>query len=264
MKISVIVPYHNAAPWLVRCLNSLTDNEGDFEFILVNDRSDDAGPNIVRQYAAIDERFVVLDNERGPGVSGARNTGLDICSGDWVTFLDADDKFTDHAFDTFSRAINANKHAAVIQFNHLRHYKAINKTVLKYTNEAGVYTVNELENMKVWFGVWNKLFRDEFVKDIRFDERTQYGEDGLFVLECLGRGASIYHAEKQSVVVVHNFENPNSLSRIKKADDLIKQVRLYEEFLFRQERPEVRIAVCKELSRLWASETFALCIGGKH
>ena len=131
MKISVIVPYHNAAPWLVRCLNSLTDNEGDFEFILVNDRSDDAGPSIVRQYAAIDERFVILDNERGPGVSGARNTGLDICSGDWITFLDADDKYIESAYKTFVRAINANRMAAVIQFNHLRHYSQINKTVLK-------------------------------------------------------------------------------------------------------------------------------------
>ena len=131
MRISVIVPYHNAAPWLVRCLNSLTDNEGDFEFILVNDRSEDAGPSIVEAYSKVDERFIVLDNERGPGVSGARNTGLDFASGDWVTFLDADDKFTVYAWDTFTKAIKADRLAAVIQFNHYRYYEEINKTVLK-------------------------------------------------------------------------------------------------------------------------------------
>lgn len=260
--ISVIVPYHNAAPWLVRCLNSLSDNEGDFEFILVNDRSEDAGPGIVRQYAELDERFVVLDNERGPGVSGARSTGLDAAKGDWITFLDADDKYIESAYKTFTKGIKANPLAAMVQFNHLRYYSNLNKTVLKYTNPCGVYKIDGLP--KMWFGVWNKLFRSELVKDIRFDERLQYGEDGLFVLECLSTGAYIYHADEQRFVVVHNFENPNSLSKSKTADDLIKQIRVYEEYLFNQERPEMRIAFCKELSRLWGSETFARCIGGKN
>lgn len=262
MKISVIVPYRNAAPWLVRCLNGLTDNEGDFEFILVNDRSEDDGPEIVKQYAALDDRFVVLDNQRGPGVSGARNTGIDAIKGDFATFLDADDKFIDNAFSTLKREINASKSADMIQFNHLRHYSKINRTVLKYTNEAGIYKVDALP--LIWFGVWNKLFRSEFLSDIRFNESLQYGEDGLFVLECLAKSNYIYHAEKQSVVVIHNFDNPNSLSKSKTSDDLIKQIREYEKFLFNQERPEMRVEVCKELSRLWGSETFARCFGGKE
>ena len=262
MKISVIVPYKNAAAWLVRCLNSLTDNEGDFEFILVDDGSSDEGPEIARQYADIDERFVLLDNEHAPGVSGARNTGLDVVNGDYTTFLDADDKYTDNAFYTLKKGINASKCANVIQFNHLRHYAEINKTVLKYTNEEGVYKLDNLPD--IWFGVWNKLFRSDFVKDIRFDERLQYGEDGLFVLECLAVGSDIFHAEKHSVVVVHSFINKNSLSKVKTSDDLLEQIHVYEEYMLSQERPEMRIAYCKELSRLWASETFARCFGGKH
>ena len=260
MKISVIVPYKDAAPWLVRCLNSLTENEGDFEFILVNDRSSDAGPGIVRQYAAIDDRFVVLDNQRGPGVSGARNTGLDAVKGDWITFLDADDKYIESAFKTLTKGIKANPLAAIIQFNHLRYYSTINKTVLKYTNPCGVYKIDGLP--RIWFGVWNKLFRRDLVEDIRFDERLQYGEDGLFVLECLSTGAYIYHADEQRFVVVHNFENPNSLSKSKTANDLLTQIHVYEEYMLNQERPEMRVALCKELSRLWGSETFARCFGG--
>lgn len=264
MKISVIVPYRNAAPWLVRCLNSLTDNEGDFEFILVNDHSSDAGPGIVKQYAAIDDRFVVLDNQRGPGVSGARNTGLDAVKGDFTTFLDADDKYIDNAFYTFKKAINANKLAAMIQLNHLRYYSKTNTTALKlkYSNESGVYKVDDLP--KFWFSVWNKIFRSDFVKDIRFDERLQYGEDGLFVLECLATGAYIYHADRQTVAVVHSFINENSLSKVKTTDDLLKQIHVYEEYLLNQERPEMRVAFCKELSRLWGTETFARCFGGKR
>lgn len=261
MKISVIVPYKNAAAWLVRCLNSLTDNEGDFEFILVDDGSSDDGPEIARQYADIDERFVLLENEHAPGVSGARNMGLDFVNGNYTTFLDADDKYTDNAFYTLKKGINASKYADAIQFNHLRHYSKVNRTVLKYTNEAGIYKADALP--LIWFAVWNKLFRSEFLSDIRFNESLQYGEDGLFVLECLAKSNYIYHAEKQSVVVVHNFDNPNSLSKVKTADDLIKQIRVYEKFMLSQERPEMRIAVCKELSRLWGSKTFSQNFGGK-
>ena len=262
MKISVIVPYKDAAPWLVRCLNSLTDNEGDFEFIVVNDQSSDRGPEIVKQYAEMDERFIAMDNLRGPGVSGARNTGIEAASGDWITFLDADDKFTVCAFDIFSRAIKNYPAANVIQFNHYRHYSKINKTVLKYTNPEGVYSVKDLGLIKMWFGAWNKLYRAEFLKDIRFNETIQYGEDGLFILECFAKGAEIYHAGRNDITVVHNFDNPESLSKAKNRDDLLLQIREYEYFMLRQTRPEIILAVCKELSRLWGSETFACCFGG--
>ena len=57
MKISIITPYKDAAEYLTRCVNSLTEQPGDFEFILVNDGSTDNGPDIVKQFAAHDERI---------------------------------------------------------------------------------------------------------------------------------------------------------------------------------------------------------------
>ena len=246
--ISVIVPYKNAKRYIGRCLHSLADQDGDFEFIIVNDGSQDSGPDIAAAYAKKDARFVLMDNERGPGVSGARNTGLDHSAGEYITFLDSDDEFLPNAYKTLTSVLKRN--ANVYQFNHMRWIARKNREVHKYQNKRGLYTSANLPG--AWFGVWNKLFRAEFIQDIRFDERTQYGEDGLFILECLARDDRILHADFKQRVCKHNLENAESLSHIKTGDDLLKQAHLYEEFMLRQTNPQLRLAVCNELSILWA------------
>lgn len=257
--ISVIVPYNDAERYLGRCLQSLHDQDGDFEFIIVNDRSEDGGPEIAAAYAEKDGRFVLLDNERGPGVSGARNTGLDHAAGEWITFLDADDEILPGAYKTLTSVL---KHEAnVYQFNHMRWIAKKNREIRKYQNQRGIYTSAKLP--EAWFGVWNKLFRAEFVKDIRFDERTQYGEDGLYILECLAKDDRILHADIKKRVCKHNLENPESLSHRKTGNDLLRQVHLYEEFMLRQKDPQIRLAVCNELSILWGHKRMRDAFGVK-
>ena len=245
--ISVIVPYKDSEMWLGRCCESMHEQGGDFEFILVDDFSEDGGPKIVDFYVDIDSRFRGIVNQRGKGVSGARNTGLDIARGEWVTFLDADDELLQNAYRTLSSYAEAGRN--VIQFNHMRYYTRIDKLTLKYTNDRGEFSLPTLPVH--WFGVWNKLFRAEFVKDIRFDESLQYGEDGLFVFECLAKDGTIYHADKEATVVKHRFDNKNSLSQSKTLLDIVKQLRAYEDFLLRQDGPAIRVAVCQEMAKLW-------------
>ena len=256
--ITVIVPYKDAERYLGRCLRSLQDQDGDFEFIIVNDRSEDGGPEFAAAYAEKDERFVLLDNERGPGVSGARNTGLDHAAGEWITFIDSDDEMLPGSYKTLTSVLK--REANVYQFNHVRWIAKKKREIHKYENQRGVFTSANLP--EAWFGVWNKLFRGEFVKDIRFDERTQYGEDGLFILECLAKDDRILHADYKKRVCKHNLENMESLSRIKTGDDLLKQVHLYEEFMLRQTDPQIRIAVCNEISILWAHKRMRDAFGG--
>ena len=257
--ITVIVPYKDAERYLGRCLQSLQAQDGDFEFIIVNDRSEDSGPEIAAAYAEEDERFMLLDNERGPGVSGARNTGLDHAAGEWITFIDSDDEMLPSAYKTLTSVLK--REANVYQFNHIRWIAKKNRAINKYENQRGLFTSAKLP--EAWFGVWNKLFRAEFVKDIRFDERTQYGEDGLYILECLAKDDRILHADFKKRVCKHNLENPESLSHRKKGDDLLRQVHLYEEFMLRQKDPQIRLAVCNELSLLWGHKRMRDAFGGK-
>lgn len=246
MKITIIIPYKNEAEYIGLCADSLRRQDGDFEFIFVNDNSSDD------PVFETDDRFALVDNKHKPGVSGARNTGLDIASGDWISFLDADDELLPNAYKTFCSELEREPDADVHQFNSKRYYSTLNKTVVKYANQAGRYEMPKPPEL--WFGVWNKLFRAEFLKDIRFDEGIQFGEDGLFVLECFARGAFIQCAEYSSITVLHKFVNKESLSHQKTTADILKQVRKYIGFLKSHKDPELRWFLCEELSRIFDSK----------
>ena len=259
--ISVIIPYKNAARWIGRCVDSLRAQRGEARFIFVDDNSTDDGGLIAISRALGDERFIFLINERSPGVSGARNTGMDAADGAWITFLDADDEMLPDAIDIMTRAARRYD-AEIFQFNHRRFYTKINKEVVKYTNPAGVYTIDTLP--RVWFGVWNKLYKAALVEDLRFVEGLQYGEDGLFNLACLARARRLRHQGLEETTVRHRFDNRQSLSKSKTARDLIQQVHAYEDFMLRQEAPAVRLVVCEELARLWGGATFRRSFGEEY
>lgn len=93
MKLSIIVPVYNAAPWLPRCLDSLLDqglDDSEYEIILVDDGSTDASSEILARYAADHPQIRVHTQENG-GQWTARNTGLGLARGEWISFVDADD-----------------------------------------------------------------------------------------------------------------------------------------------------------------------------
>jgi len=235
MTISVIVPFWNSEKWLGRCCESLDKR---LEVILVDDHSTDSGREIAESYG-----FEVIENERTKGVSGARNTGLDYSHGEWVTFLDADDEMLPQSWETFQKAISDFN---VIQLPHKRLRGQSERTA---ANLEGIYTLSGLPEH--WWGVWNKLFRADFVKDIRFDESLQYGEDGMFVLECLKRDGRIYHADRHLCTTRHRFENPDSLSHKKTPEDVMIQCRAYEEFLKLTDDNALKLVVAKEMEKLW-------------
>ncbi|WP_419725268.1 glycosyltransferase family 2 protein [Terrisporobacter petrolearius] len=90
-KISVIIPVYNVEKFLRRCLNSVINQTmSDLEIILVDDGSNDNSGEICDEYAKNDARIIVIHKENG-GVSSARNKGLDIATGEWITFVDSDD-----------------------------------------------------------------------------------------------------------------------------------------------------------------------------
>ena len=89
--ISVIIPVYNVAPYLPRCLDSIAaQTYRNLQIILVDDGAKDGSDKICDAYAAKDPRFVVY-HQANAGVSAARNAGLQIATGDYLVFVDADD-----------------------------------------------------------------------------------------------------------------------------------------------------------------------------
>ncbi len=89
--ISIIIPVYNVEQYLHRCVDSvLNQTYKNLEIILVNDGSPDNCPFICDEYAKKDKRIIVVHKENG-GLSSARNAGLEIVQGEYISFIDSDD-----------------------------------------------------------------------------------------------------------------------------------------------------------------------------
>ena len=98
--VSIIVPVYKVEPYLKRCLDSIVNQAyTNLEIILVDDGSPDSCPQICDEYAAKDKRIIVIHKENG-GLSDARNNGLNICTGDYIFFIDSDDYITSDCIQT--------------------------------------------------------------------------------------------------------------------------------------------------------------------
>ena len=89
--VSVIIPVYDVEPYLRRCLDSVVNQTyKNLEIILVDDGSTDSSPEICDEYAGADSRIIVIHKENG-GQAEARNKGIEAATGEYITFVDADD-----------------------------------------------------------------------------------------------------------------------------------------------------------------------------
>lgn len=106
--ISVIVPVYNAEKYIKRCAKSiLNQTYRNIELVLVNDGSKDGSLEICRGIAADDSRVVVIDKENG-GAASARNRGLDVATGDYIGFCDADDYLSPDMYECLLALLKKN------------------------------------------------------------------------------------------------------------------------------------------------------------
>ena len=256
MKISVIVPYYNAEKWIRRCCESLHNNKGEFEFIFVNDLSLDNSESIVKEFREVDDRFLVYDNKYSKGTSGARNTGLDIASGEWVTFLDADDHYSENAYNKFRAAIKETN-LPMIQLNHMMEKNGNIRPRLY--NPQDEYPLDRLP--KLWPSVCIKLFKKDLIENLRLLENLRHGEDEVFTLNCLLKTRRIYVTDIS--VLIYTKENPNSLSTTTSFDDLIDEQGALLEFL-ELHRNDIELcgAVRIRQTELWNNAVYKRTFGG--
>lgn len=264
--ISVIVPVYNTEQYLGRCIESILDSVyQDFELILVNDGSEDRGPEICRRYCEKDRRIKVTDQEHA-GVSAARNRGIEECCGEWVVFVDSDDFISK---DFFTR-ISQEKYQCcdLLIFDYQRLKIKLRKTV--NTRRCGderefEYHAGDRQKMAETFLNGGQLTRDGNISlfspcakaykksvleqhHIRFDLNLSIGEDRIFNLEYLQHVQScIYIRKKVYFVEVR----PNSATRGFYSDFLQNDIRYQKQLKDILERQgvisEVEEAYCNSV-----------------
>lgn len=192
--ISVIVPVYNAERYLGECIDSIiAQSYENWELILIDDGSTDNSKDILADYARRDDRIRVYHNDNN-GVSYTRNFGIEVSRGEYLCFIDADDKILSDYLSTLFDKIS--KNAIDIAFCGCRLLYG-NRSVEKTSRiKEGVYRFEELSDRAIddgtlsgiLFGaVWGALYRSSLIKEnnIRFLSSVRINEDGLFNLELL-------------------------------------------------------------------------------
>ena len=117
IKISGIIPIYNVEQYLSQCLDSIINQTyTNLEIILINDGSTDNSEKICNQYKLLDPRIIVIHKTNG-GLSDARNTGIKIATGDYISFVDADDFIDKNMYTILFQKINTTN-ADIIWYNH--------------------------------------------------------------------------------------------------------------------------------------------------
>lgn len=188
-QYTIIIPVYNAEKSLARCIDSILVHDfHDIEIILVDDGSTDSSPSICDGYSRTDSRIKVF-HQTNSGVSSARNKGIENASGEWLSFVDADDVVLPGYFSEFDKIEDK---ADLTFFGNIFHsndgcdaiYSLPDKTFKgRHEIEEALVMLKQNTVRYEYYGyTWNKFFRTSIIKEhnIRFREGLYYREDEIF------------------------------------------------------------------------------------
>jgi len=193
MLISVIIPVYNAEQWLRQCLDSILNQPFEnYELILVDDGSKDQSPAICDEYAEKYDKIVVIHKTNG-GVSSARNAGLNIAQGKWITFIDADDYISEHYFDGVEECEQDLLIRGIFEeiSGNVKDTVHLQNAIYKNANEVSKFIMLQVCCTMVLRGPWCKFYQRSVISDLRFRTDMKVGEDSHFVFRYLTRVKSI-------------------------------------------------------------------------
>lgn len=169
VKISVIVPIYNISSYIVQCVESIVNQTyKNLEIILVNDGSTDDSLEKVREWEKKDNRIVVVDKPNG-GLSDARNAGMSVATGDYVSFVDGDDWIGIDLYEKVASEIDAYPNIDVITFSIKKVYPNGKEIILSYKmDEKPIKGADYFRKSNYYVNAWSKIYRREFVKDKSF------------------------------------------------------------------------------------------------
>ena len=188
-KVSIVVPVYNVEQYLRPCVESvLSQTMSDWELLLVDDGSSDTSGAIIEEYAALDGRIRGIHQENA-GAGAARNRGLEQAGGEYIAFLDSDDRYEPGFLAALLAALeregaDAAACGAVTYWENGSHEPermplaprvlADREAVMEhfFTMEQGIT------------GIWNKLYRRELIGDIRFRPYVR-AQDTFFNFEVM-------------------------------------------------------------------------------
>ena len=192
-KVSIIVIIYKVEMFLRECLESIVDQSYEnIEIILVVGKGDEKCEEISRDFAADPRVKLIVDEPKGTAV--ARNAGLNAATGDYIAFVDGDDKIARDMIKTMvDAAVEENADVSVVgkylMYENMTEGSEEN-TKEVFSNRDAFETI--LYNDKFFLHMWDKLYRRELFSGIRFDEGRQV-EDRQMAVKILGRAEKVVY-----------------------------------------------------------------------
>lgn len=226
--INFIIPVYNGEKYISRCVQSIKEScKMNFEIIIIDDGSIDNTKNICMKLSKDDNRIHYYW-QKNAGVSAARNKGIDVSSGDWIMFVDADDlldfsnvvSLFDDAYDVLVFT-NVNKTVRTYDFSK-------KDDLMEYL--SGVLKISDDSNINRFYlnAVWSKAYKSKLLKDnnIRFVENIINGEDTIFNIEItkFAKNVRIYDISIYKWRVSQNSATSRYQNNLEKTDQAFLQL----------------------------------------
>lgn len=240
MKVSIIIPIYKAERYLNRCLDSvLKQTYKNIEVILVDDGSPDKCPEICDNYKEKDKRIKVIHSENyGQGV--ARNKGLELAEGTYISFVDADDVLAKDAIERLITVAEGDKYD-IVSGNYFIVDEAVkihsnsfsSGQISKYGCQDEIKRYNLYKTSSSFGYVWGKLYRREFISEykIRFDSAKKvFMEDSLFNLKAFSYNPK-YYVLNEPIYYYYIYESSTSNKKGDVTESALNMIENYHYFL---------------------------------
>ncbi|MCF7560038.1 glycosyltransferase [Sabulilitoribacter multivorans] len=236
MKLSIIVPCYNVEDHIIRCLNSLVNqnlNPSDFEIIVIDDGSSDTSISLVKEFIS-KHKNIILYTQENRGLGAVRNRGIKLAKGEYIYFIDSDDYL---AYNTMNIILESaiNNDVEILGF----------QTIL--TDDLSLFkseTVNEFNETSVSTGVeymlksklhrseaWWYILKREFLIDTGHTfEEGKFMEDIVFTFRILTDAKRFLFLP----IDAHRYvKNPDSIMNNESQKHLTKLIEGYISMIFR-------------------------------
>lgn len=239
--VSVIIPIYNKESYIVSLIQQIImQTFEDYECIIIDDGSQDKSGSICDELTKNDKRFIVkhISNQ---GVSYARNIGLDLAHGEYITFVDADDQLPiDYLEKLYKGITKTNVDILISSYTRIYQDNRENEKVI-YPVENKVYSFQKIlpsfARLQLDYGMfgwcWGKILLREFVGTSRFNESLKLAEDFDFYLQIYPNVKTIAFDNSCAYGYLQEAKNSSSVIADNQIDYLaqLKITRHYKEFL---------------------------------
>ena len=241
--VSCIIPVYNKEETIGKCVDSvLKQSYKEIEIIIVDDGSMDSSANICEHFAKIYQNVYLISQVNG-GVSSARNMGLKVCHGDYITFVDADDTLKENFVeklmvysvgdaDVVSCSCNAVIDSEVIPQHFFRSsFDTRVMTNCRTDIFLQLMETNYMQKQPVYTGIgvpWGKIYSRKCIEDlgIYFNTELSHYEDNLYIMELLLSEKSFVYVDE----CLYNYSTTHISSVLCKYDQKLvdSYLRLYK------------------------------------